>query len=217
MRRRRLAVRRPRRRRPGSGWPSGSASGMPAARSRPGAGAERQDRLAVAILVLHEFQRRPVRGERATAVVAVRDDDGVEEHRRRRLDGASTSSGIAGSAARPHRARADEPRHRACGRQALARGRERLRRRTPSATRMATRRGRCCRRRVARTATATATSVTSGVTSSRATFGIGAGTSRSRDPSPPPRPAPARRSSAPTPSARGSPASAPATARSGRR
>ena len=185
----------------------------PAGRCR---GTQHQDRLAVAVLVLHELERRGRRRRASRCAspsgrtTASNSTDGVASI------GASTSIGsraavaTAPSAARrsaaPHRPRPD-------GRRAPLRASPS----TPSATRMRRAACGCCRRRGARTATAPATWSLPASRRVCSTFGIGAGISACRARRPPPRPAPARRSSGRTPSARGSPASAPSTARSGRR
>ena len=205
---------------PGSGSPDGSARGMPALSQQ-----RRRRRRATRIGLqwrywsLTNSSVRPSRGQRVDRRVAVRQDDGVEEHRRRRLDGASTS--IGSPACRVDRAerRPDEARHRALARSdasasalqrpspshavgdedrdapradaAVAGPREQRQRRRRGHLRRHVRLQHLRHRRRQ----------------------LAHARARRR----PPRPAPARRSSGPTPSARGPPASAPATARSGRR
>ena len=135
--------RRPRRcSRPGSGLPDGSACGMPRLVEQLDAAPERQDRLAVPVLVLHELERR---GRRPRSVRTASPPSGrttrVEEHRRRRLEADVDLERLAARPMRPRRARADEPRHRAC--------RGQPRRRAPAAARRRRRRRRgCATRRV---------------------------------------------------------------------
>ena len=75
-------------------------------------GAEDEDRLAVAVLVLDEVDRLAERGE---AAVAAGNDDAVPQHRRRRLHRHLDVDRVARRGPDAAQARADEARHRAGG------------------------------------------------------------------------------------------------------
>ena len=183
-----------------------------------GAGAEHQDRLAVAVLVLEELERPAIGGQASTAAspsgstTASNSTDGAASTR------TSTSIGSPLGRRRPApSARPDEARHRPVRGQPRAKRAQRLAvdavgdqdrdaaRADAAVAGPGEQRQRRRRRHFRRHLPFSA-------------FGIGCRQLRAcRAPPRRLRPAPARRSSGPTPSARGSPASAPATARSGTR
>ena len=167
---------------PGSGWPSGNAASMPQARSSCVAGAQRENRLAVAILVLDEFERPAVGAKRADGFVAVGKHQCVVEHGRRRFQADVHLDGIARRPVAPSPAsstRSAEPHLRWSADRRGPRAPHRHTR-PPRGSRLVE--SGCCRHRVAQTTTAPARPDTSGVTSRVMTFGIGAGISRMPSP-----------------------------------
>ena len=126
---------------PGSSPPSGEQRGNARRVEQLRAGAEREDRLAVAVLVLDELERVAGIGERATALAppgtttASNSTEGAVSS----VTSTSISRAVRGrDRAQP---RPDEARHRALRRQARAcNALQRVRLDTPSATRIAMRR-----------------------------------------------------------------------------
>ena len=89
------------------------------------AGAQRENRLAVAVLVLDEFERPAVGAERAGGFVAVGEHQRVVEHGRSRLQADVHLDGLPRSWLHGTEGRRDEPRDRTFARQPIGDGHER--------------------------------------------------------------------------------------------